>query len=359
MAVADKERARQAGTGGPAENDGGTGCTTPDYTTESAPAQTPISTAVRQAPTPRGFRAPNYTQVPNDLLGHIHKGCDIPGLMANMNEVELKVVLALVRLTFGFHVDTARASLTKLQKLTGLSRPGVIEGAAAAVARGLFTKDTTRGVTLWRLVIDEDADRPTDEVVVAVDQPTDEVVNKINQATGEVVNKIDQSSKQILPPSIKETIKKESAAAGAAAAEPAPSPPSQSVKTQRRKSEPTPAAVEVFRQNAHRFPARSWHADIVKTVGDDPAALELWGRIVHAWVGLGWNPQNATGMLEFFARGEIPGEDRRERERPASGANVDADRQEAWQQKWAELEREGEERADARLKGGRNEEAKT
>jgi len=262
---------------------------------------------VRQPPAPRGFRSPNYTQVPNDLLGHVHKGeRNTPGLMANMGEAELRVVLALVRLTFGFHMDTTRASLTRLQKLTGLSRQGVVDGAAAAVARGLFTKDTTSGVTIWRLVIAEDEPPPLE--VVDADQSTDGVVNVVDQATDGVVNVVDQGSQRSRPPSIKETKKERgSPTAGAVGASAPTLPPSQPAgKTRRPKA--VPPAVQIFQSKVRRLPAKSWWVEIQEMVGDTPESLERWGAVVYAWLGQGWNPGNVAGMLDHFRRGEIPGE---------------------------------------------------
>ena len=71
-----------------------------------------------------------------------------------------------------------------------------------------------------------------------------------------------------------------------------------------------PRAVDTFRENAHRFPAKAWYATIGDVVGDEPTDLEEWGRTVFAWVGLGWNPTNVKGMLECYERNEMPGQNR-------------------------------------------------
>lgn len=68
-----------------------------------------------------------------------------------------------------------------------------------------------------------------------------------------------------------------------------------------------PEAIKVFRENAHRFPAKSWWEKIDAVVGEDPEDLETWGRVVFAWVGMGWNPVNVKGMLDCYHKGEIPG----------------------------------------------------
>ena len=74
-----------------------------------------------------------------------------------------------------------------------------------------------------------------------------------------------------------------------------------------RPSRETPAAVNVFRKNTHRYPAKSWWKKLHDEIGEIEADLKVWGEVVFAWVGLGWNPTNVKGMLEFFKRGEIPG----------------------------------------------------
>ena len=117
-----------------------------------------------------GFQEPNYTQVPNDIFL----------LMEGMGKAELKVMMALCRLTFGFHKYRCRASLTTLQTMTGLSRPSVLQGASEAVKRGLIEKIDGRGVTEW-------------------------VVKVVNQQLVKAVNQSGSASK---PPSIKKRIKK-------------------------------------------------------------------------------------------------------------------------------------------------------
>jgi hypothetical protein len=133
-----------------------------------------------------GFESPNYTQIPNDLLGTITGDGDTPGLMAEMSEIELKVSLALCRLTFGFHQSTTWASISRLQALTGLSRPAIIQAGNALVEMGLFEKDTSRGVTRWRVVVTQAPD---------------------NDSLPNGKQKLPEDSKHKLPPSRKETPK--------------------------------------------------------------------------------------------------------------------------------------------------------
>lgn len=88
----------------------------------------------------------------------------------------------------------------------------------------------------------------------------------------------------------------------------ATAPPSEPKSKSKRKSQklPTPVAVKVFRENAHKYPPKAWYDDIVEAVGKEPANLELWGQIVKAYVGLGWNPGNVKNMLAYYEKREIP-----------------------------------------------------
>lgn len=59
---------------------------------------------------------PNVTPVPNALFEHV---------FPNLRPGALRVLLAIVRLTYGWQKVSDRISYTQLQKLTGLSREGV------------------------------------------------------------------------------------------------------------------------------------------------------------------------------------------------------------------------------------------
>ena len=69
-----------------------------------------------------------------------------------------------------------------------------------------------------------------------------------------------------------------------------------------------PPAVTAFRENAHRFPPKSWWSDVDEVVGRDPPDVERWGQTVKAYVGQGWNPINVDNMLTFYREKRIPGD---------------------------------------------------
>lgn len=97
-----------------------------------------------------GFQSPNHTQTPNDLF-------DV--LMASMGDAELRVVLVAVRKTLGFHRKCDAISLTQFEKMSGLSRQGVVDGLEAAAKRGLIKElpeRGKRGVKFYELVFESD-----------------------------------------------------------------------------------------------------------------------------------------------------------------------------------------------------------
>ena len=88
-----------------------------------------------------GFSAPNYTQVPDELF-------DV--LAPNLTEAELRVLLYIVRRTFGFKKQADAISLSQLtegisttdgrvlDQGTGMSRKGVSAGVKGLVEKGVL-----------------------------------------------------------------------------------------------------------------------------------------------------------------------------------------------------------------------------
>jgi len=68
-----------------------------------------------------------------------------------------------------------------------------------------------------------------------------------------------------------------------------------------------PPAVVAYREIAHLWPHKSLWQRIDQDIGRDPPAIDRWKETVLAWLGMGWNPRNVKGMLEHYARNEIPG----------------------------------------------------
>ena len=88
-----------------------------------------------------GFDSPNYTQVPDELFDQ---------LMPSLSDAELRVLLYIVRRTFGFKKSSDEISLSQmvegittgdgrvLDRGTGLSKATVARGLAALKDKGII-----------------------------------------------------------------------------------------------------------------------------------------------------------------------------------------------------------------------------
>jgi DnaD/phage-associated family protein len=97
-----------------------------------------------------GFQAPNYTQVPNDFFE----------MAQDMGEAEIKVMLCIIRETFGYHRDECQLSIRKLAIGAGLTPRNAYNGAEKAITRGLIVKSVSpTNTTTWRAVVARDTAR--------------------------------------------------------------------------------------------------------------------------------------------------------------------------------------------------------
>jgi phage replication O-like protein O len=133
---------------------------------------------------------PNYTQVPNVVL---------EDWLPEMKGAELKVVLAICRKTFGWHKVKDRISLTQLQKATGLSRQGVINGLNDAIDRGIVEKtgNAKTGYSYELLVNEVDHLADHNDLTGQYSRPV--LVNEVDQASQRsrpaLVNEVDTQKK--------------------------------------------------------------------------------------------------------------------------------------------------------------------
>lgn len=96
--------------------------------------------------------APNYTQTPNDLFDH---------WLPLLKESELKVLLVIMRKTFGWHKVRDKISVSQLSKLTGLVEETVVIAVKALQKKGLILKQVVGRIgkqeTYYELVVCEDS----------------------------------------------------------------------------------------------------------------------------------------------------------------------------------------------------------
>ena len=114
--------------------------------------------------------APNYTQVPNIILD---------SMMMDMGEAEFKIVMAIVRNTFGWHKKRKRMSLTYIMKATGMSKQGVLNGIEQAIERGIVSRRKDGQSYQYEIVISE-SNKSSVESLVAKESE-DKLVNEVDQ----------------------------------------------------------------------------------------------------------------------------------------------------------------------------------
>jgi phage replication O-like protein O len=94
--------------------------------------------------------APNYTQTPNDLFDH---------WLPHLSEGELKVLLVVMRKTFGWHKVRDRISASQLSKITGLTEETVRICARTLEKKGVIRREVVGEVgtqsTYYEIVIEE------------------------------------------------------------------------------------------------------------------------------------------------------------------------------------------------------------
>jgi phage replication O-like protein O len=104
--------------------------------------------------------APNFTQTPNDLFDH---------WLPRLGEAELKVLLVIMRKTFGWHKTHDEISCSQLARITGMREETVVIAARSLQDKGVINREVIgpkgKQKTIYSLVINEDSNKsyPSDE----------------------------------------------------------------------------------------------------------------------------------------------------------------------------------------------------
>lgn len=234
---------------------------------------------------------PNYTQTPNIIFD----------LMPQMAEAELRVTLAICRQTFGFHRQADTLSISQLQKATGLSRQGAINGLQAGMERGTITRQPDGNSFAYGLQMAPDA--ADAETVNQVDTapvnlvdtaPPDDATSQRSRPA--LVNLVDHSLVNVVDTQKKDKKERErkgvSASSRARADAPAPSP-----------APAKPKAVIIYENLVKYPPDVVGEQAIVAAVGEDEPSLKRWGDVVTAWLLSGHRANNVRGMLDWYRDG--------------------------------------------------------
>lgn len=107
-------------------------------------------------PTELGYEKPNHTQTPNSFF-------DV-SLREIKSLAEIKVVLAIVRQTFGWQKKADRISLSQLEAMTGLTRESVSLGIQSALAHDLINRKAHGNGFIYNLKVvgqTDQSEKPT------------------------------------------------------------------------------------------------------------------------------------------------------------------------------------------------------
>ena len=247
-----------------------------------------------------GFQPPteNWSKLPHEFI-------DVLAMVETVGE--LKTILYILRHTWGFQEQQKKITMdefehgrkrrdgTRMDTGTGLTNPTIRDGLKRAEAHGFIEVE----------VDDRDLGRVKRFYSLRMNVPQ-EPVKKSQPPEKESI----EGGKKVCPRTEKDTLEKDTTRKSdiiPQATLAVVDPPTQSIKSQSRvsagscKKSSVPPAVTVFRSETQRYPAKSWYADLEK-IQD----LDRWRSVVHAYIGLGWNPTNVKGMLEWYDRNEIP-----------------------------------------------------
>jgi hypothetical protein len=86
---------------------------------------------------------PNWHAVPNQFTE----------ALPDLSESEIRLTLVLLRYTVGFHQRIFRCSLTRIAKLSGLSRKSILTAAEKLEKRNWFSRIQDGGSTVWAIII--------------------------------------------------------------------------------------------------------------------------------------------------------------------------------------------------------------
>lgn len=70
-------------------------------------------------------------------------------------------------------------------------------------------------------------------------------------------------------------------------------------------------AVSAYEEKAQQGMNTAQRKEVIGLVGVTPENVTRWRKVVHGWMMMGWNPRNVNGMLDYYQRSEIPGQDRK------------------------------------------------
>ena len=227
-----------------------------------------------------------FTRIANELFDAV--------LRAPLTGVEQKVVLAVIRLTYGYNKREDTLSFSQIATATGIGRQSVVRAMVRLRKANVLTSRATghyapsvwavqKRYQLWAL-------SSTDAGTSTVSETSTEAGTSTAQDTKTSTSQGTTTSTATGTHQRQgKTVKTE-----------------KRVRRDRRDSAPVPGAVVVYREVSHLNPQKSWYDRLAEVVGESPEDLERWREVCMQWIGHGWKKTNVAGMLEYYQRGDLP-----------------------------------------------------
>lgn len=213
---------------------------------------------------------PSYTRVPNTIFD----------ALSELTEVQLKLVLTVIRKTIGWQKECDAISLSQFEVITGLSRPAIVEALKSLVVDGwlAIAGKGKRGTACW-------ACGP--RLVVSVNQLTEttselslpDLVNSVNRSSPQLVNSVNTQKKDL-----KERINKESV---------------RKTRTPRTPKQGSLDSLHEACQIAKNAIGKKLTPVQATTIADTVIDLEHWRAVVTAW-GNRYGTMNVDGMIDWY-----------------------------------------------------------
>lgn len=109
---------------------------------------------------------PNYTMTPNEVFDH---------WLPLLGEGELKVLMVIMRKTFGWHKTHDEISISQLSKKTGMLEESVLKAAKSLKNKGVITRkvigENGTQRTIYSLVITDDSNKSYPSVLTPRSEP--------------------------------------------------------------------------------------------------------------------------------------------------------------------------------------------
>lgn len=226
-----------------------------------------------------------FTRLANELFDAV--------LRAPFTLAQQKVLLAVVRLTYGYNRREDAISFGQVARATGLERRSVIRAMTQLLTADVLTRKPVGAghASVWGVQKRYQLWCVTGDPPVTTSTSDSSVTGDLSGTTSG-----DTSVTTTSDSPVTHQRQKDNKDRGKESARPDRRPPTH-----------IPSAVTVYREVTHLNPQKSWYGRLAETVGEDPADLERWREVCMRWIGLGWKKTNVAVMLDYFVRGELPG----------------------------------------------------